>query len=86
MGHLILTRHGQSVWNGENRFTGWANVELTDQGREEAKKAGLILRYSGLPDPGAVFVSPLKRAKKTCAILLEYLKFRRCCEAGGALL
>jgi 2,3-bisphosphoglycerate-dependent phosphoglycerate mutase len=69
---LILVRHGQSVWNLLNLFTGWVDVDLTDQGREEARKAGLILRYSGLV-PHAVFVSPLKRASETGRLALETL-------------
>ena len=43
MSKLILTRHGQSVWNAENRFTGWVDVDLSDKGREEAKKSGELL-------------------------------------------
>ena len=40
---LCLIRHGESLWNKENRFTGWVDVPLTDEGKEEAKKAGEIL-------------------------------------------
>ncbi len=42
MTYLALVRHGQSEWNLENRFTGWVDVDLTDQGRAEAKKAGAL--------------------------------------------
>ena len=43
MGILVLIRHGQSVWNAENRFTGWTDVDLSDRGVEEAKEAGDLL-------------------------------------------
>ena len=42
-GQLILLRHGQSQWNLENRFTGWVEVDLSDTGREDARKAGQLL-------------------------------------------
>ena len=41
---LVLVRHGQSMWNLENKFTGWTDVELSEQGIQEAKEAGKILR------------------------------------------
>ena len=44
MSHLILVRHGQSVWNLENKFTGWVDVELSKNGREEASKAGKLIK------------------------------------------
>ena len=44
MTKLILTRHGQSTWNAENRFTGWVDVDLSDKGVEEAEKSGQIIR------------------------------------------
>jgi 2,3-bisphosphoglycerate-dependent phosphoglycerate mutase len=44
---LVLVRHGQSTWNLENRFTGWTDVGLTDQGRSEAREAGRLLREGG---------------------------------------
>ena len=44
MANLILVRHGQSQWNLENRFTGWYDAELTDQGKEEAKKSGELIK------------------------------------------
>ena len=43
MMRLVLLRHGESVWNKENRFTGWTDVDLTDKGREEAREAGRLL-------------------------------------------
>jgi 2,3-bisphosphoglycerate-dependent phosphoglycerate mutase len=44
MTKLILTRHGQSVWNAENRFTGWVDVDLSDKGIEEAEKSGQLIK------------------------------------------
>ena len=44
MSILILVRHGQSTWNLEKKFTGWVDVDLTDQGRTEAEKAGLLIK------------------------------------------
>ena len=44
MSHLILVRHGQSLWNLENRFTGWVDVELSKKGEEEAIKAGNLIK------------------------------------------
>ena len=43
MSRLILTRHGQSTWNAENRFTGWVDVDLSEKGKEEAKKSGELI-------------------------------------------
>lgn len=68
MAKLILLRHGQSVWNQENRFTGWVDVELSDLGKEEARLAGERLK----PLPvDRVFTSVLKRAIHTAEIALE---------------
>ena len=67
---LILLRHGQSDWNRKNLFTGWVDVALTDQGRDEAKRAGELLVSSGyLPD--VQHTSRLKRAIQTANIALE---------------
>ena len=44
MSKLILTRHGQSIWNAENRFTGWVDVDLSEQGIIEAKKSGILIK------------------------------------------
>ena len=46
MSFLVLVRHGQSTWNLEKRFTGWVDVDLTDQGKQEAEKAGLLIKLS----------------------------------------
>ena len=69
-GKLILVRHGQSVWNVENLFTGWHDVDLSDQGRIEAKSAGAEIRKAGLV-PDIAFTSVLKRAIRTLWIALD---------------
>jgi len=65
---LVLVRHGQSTWNLENRFTGWTDVDLTDQGRAEARAAGQLLREGGYQFDLA-FTSVLKRAIRTLNII-----------------
>src|SRR5690606_28518647 len=72
MKRLVLVRHGQSTWNLENRFTGWVDVDLTEKGREEARSAGRLLRTHGLRFDWA-FTSVLKRAIRTCWIMLDEL-------------
>jgi 2,3-bisphosphoglycerate-dependent phosphoglycerate mutase len=67
---LILLRHGQSEWNRENRFTGWKDVGLSEQGIEEARKAGRTLREEGFR-PEVAFTSYLNRAIKTLWLALE---------------
>jgi 2,3-bisphosphoglycerate-dependent phosphoglycerate mutase len=67
---LVLVRHGQSVWNLENRFTGWTDVGLTEQGVQEAINAGRMLLEQGYQFDIA-FTSVLKRAIKTLWIILE---------------
>ena len=69
-GKLILCRHGESEWNLENRFTGWADVDLTPKGEQEAKDAGLTLKNEGLSFDLA-YTSVLKRATRTLWIVLE---------------
>ena len=71
-GKLILVRHGQSVWNVENLFTGWHDVDLSDQGRLEARSAGVEIRKAGLV-PDIAFTSVLKRAIRTLWIALDEL-------------
>ena len=70
MNKLILLRHGQSQWNLENRFTGWKDVPLTDQGKEEAEKAGQLLDKNNVKID-FVFSSVLQRANKTAEIALK---------------
>ncbi len=67
---LILLRHGNSVWNQENLFTGWVDVDLSDQGRAEAKRAGELLAESGLK-PDLLYTSKPKRAINTAHIALN---------------
>ncbi len=67
---LVLLRHGQSAWNLENLFTGWTDVDLTAQGREEARAAGALLRDGGF-DFRAAFTSVLKRAIRTLWIAAD---------------
>jgi len=69
-GKLILVRHGQSIWNLENLFTGWTDVDLADQGREEAARAGRQLLEEKLVVDIA-FTSVLKRAIRTLWIMLD---------------
>lgn len=68
MPKLILVRHGQSLWNLENRFTGWVDVPLTDQGRDEARRAGEKL---GGVSIDVAYTSALRRAQDTLAIILQ---------------
>ena len=69
---LILLRHGQSIYNKENLFTGWTDVELSDRGREEAKDAGAMLEKNELY-PDICFSSWLKRSVHTAQIALTRL-------------
>jgi len=69
-GKLILCRHGESEWNLENRFTGWADVGLSPKGEQEAKDAGLTLKHEQLSFDLA-YTSVLKRATRTLWIMLE---------------
>ena len=71
MGTLVLIRHGQSIWNAENRFTGWVDVGLSERGIEEAKDAGRLLQDVQFD---AVFASGLIRAQRTADIILEINK------------
>ncbi|KQP38403.1 phosphoglyceromutase [Methylobacterium sp. Leaf104] len=67
---LVLARHGQSDWNLKKLFTGWRDPELTDLGVEEARNAGRWLKEQGYGFDVA-FTSNLKRAQRTCALILE---------------
>ncbi|MDB5118301.1 MAG: 2,3-diphosphoglycerate-dependent phosphoglycerate mutase [Mucilaginibacter sp.] len=72
MQKLVLIRHGESVWNQENRFTGWTDVDLSDEGYQQAKRAGQLLKkYDYNFDEG--YTSLLKRSIKTLHIVLEEL-------------
>src|SRR5690606_2185676 len=67
---LVLMRHGESQWNLENRFTGWADVDLTEKGREEARRAGALLKQEGY-DFDQAYTSVLRRAIRTLWISLD---------------
>lgn len=69
---LVLLRHGESIWNKENRFTGWTDVDLSEQGILEAKNAGQILKSEGYTFDMA-FTSVLKRAIRTLWLTLDGL-------------
>lgn len=69
---LVLLRHGESVWNKENRFTGWTDVDLSETGRAEALTAGQLMKAEGLSFDIA-YTSLLKRAIRTCWIALDEL-------------
>jgi 2,3-bisphosphoglycerate-dependent phosphoglycerate mutase len=69
-GKLMLVRHGQSTWNVENLFTGWVDVDLSDQGRNEARQAGVEIARAGFV-PDLIFTSVLKRAIRTQWIILD---------------
>ena len=73
MSELILVRHGQSIWNLQNRFTGWYDVELSDNGLSEAKKAGQLLLKKNIRIDFA-YTSYIKRANSTLKIILENMK------------
>lgn len=69
---LVLLRHGESVWNKENRFTGWTDVDLSKEGAIEAAQAGKLLKENGF-DFDVCYTSYLKRAIHTLNIVLEQL-------------
>lgn len=69
---LVLLRHGQSEWNLENRFTGWVDVDLTEEGERQARQAGRLLKDAGFVAERA-YTSVLKRAIRTLWLTLEEL-------------
>jgi 2,3-bisphosphoglycerate-dependent phosphoglycerate mutase len=70
MHRIVLLRHGESVWNMENRFTGWTDVGLTERGVDEARRAGEVLKEAGFAFDAA-YTSVLRRAIKTLWLALE---------------
>ena len=70
MGKLILTRHGQSVWNEQNRFTGWVDVDLSEKGIHEAKKSGQLIKNLKIRI-NVSYTSYLKRAIRTLTTILQ---------------
>ncbi len=75
MTKLVLLRHGESIWNKENRFTGWIDVDLSQKGVAEAKEAGKILKNKGFTFDLA-FTSVLIRAKRTLEIVLDEMNLK----------
>lgn len=73
--YLVLVRHGESIWNKENKFTGWTDVELSEKGIEDAKRAGVLLKKSKI-EFGIAYTSVLTRAKDT----LKYIKEEMGCD------
>lgn len=69
---VVLLRHGESLWNMENRFTGWTDVDLSEKGIEEAKRSGAVLKKEGFIFDVA-FTSVLKRAIRTLWLVLDEL-------------
>ena len=76
MGELILLRHGQSLYNLENLFTGWTDVELSPQGVREARNAGRVLKEAALY-PDRCFTSWLKRSIHTAQLVLKELEWEQ---------
>jgi len=72
MSYLILIRHGQSVWNLEKRFTGWVDVDLTDIGKTEAEKAGLLIKKKNI-EIHYYYSSLQSRANNTLKIIQKVL-------------
>jgi len=69
---LVLLRHGESIWNQENRFTGWVDVDLSERGMAEARKAGELLKKGGFTFDVA-YTSVLKRAIRTLWIVMDVM-------------
>ena len=67
---VVLLRHGESIWNKENLFTGWTDVDLSEKGREEARQAGVMLKEQGYRFDLA-YTSVLKRAIRTLWMALD---------------
>ena len=73
MNYLVLVRHGQSLWNKERRFTGWADIDLTEEiGKPEAIRAGQLIKELNI-EFDACFTSELIRAIKTLELIIEIL-------------
>ena len=76
MSFLILVRHGQSTWNLEKRFTGWVDVDLTEKGKSEAEKAGLLIKEKNI-EINFYYSSLQLRANNTLKIIQEVLKDKK---------
>ena len=73
MSYLILVRHGQSIWNLEKKFTGWVDVDLTEAGKSEAKKAGVLIKKEQIK-VDLYYSSFQLRAKNTLKLIKEILQ------------
>ena len=73
MKKLVIIRHGESEWNQKNLFTGWVDVELSEKGKAEAKRAGELMKEAGL-DFDVCYTSYLKRAINTQQIVLKEME------------
>ena len=71
---LVLIRHGQSLWNAENRFTGWTDIDLSEKGEKEAKEAGEKLENVAFD---VVHTSALMRAQRTAEIIIKHNKISK---------
>ncbi|MFH1878091.1 MAG: 2,3-bisphosphoglycerate-dependent phosphoglycerate mutase, partial [Candidatus Omnitrophota bacterium] len=72
MQKLVLLRHGESIWNRENRFTGWTDIDLSEKGVQEAKDSAEVLKKEGF-NFDVAYTSVLKRAIRTLWIVLDGL-------------
>jgi len=81
MNKLVLLRHGQSQWNLENRFTGWKDVPLTEQGIKEAKNAGKLIKKNNIKFD-KIYSSVLERANKTAEIAMKEAEMDELYENG----
>ena len=85
MNNLILLRHGQSQWNLENRFTGWEDVPLTEQGIAEAKDAGQLMKKNKV-HIDVIFSSVLQRATKTAELAIKEMNLEQFWSDGQLLM
>jgi len=85
MNNLILLRHGQSQWNLENRFTGWEDVPLTEQGIAEAKVAGQLMKKNKV-HIDVIFSSVLQRATKTAELAIQEMNLEQFWSDGQLLI
>ena len=85
MNNLILLRHGQSQWNLENRFTGWEDVPLTEQGIAEAKVAGQLMKKNKV-HIDVIFSSVLQRATKTAELVIKEMNLEQFWSDGQLLM
>ena len=85
MSYLILVRHGQSVWNLEKKFTGWVDVDLTENGKLEAKKAGDLIKDNNI-NIDIYYSSFQLRAKNTLKLIQEVLQDTKISEKPGNLM